>query len=95
MRQWLIRFAGAAVLVALLGYIPSLVYRSDGYVRYRRMVDELADLERKIQARRVENGVLRREVRRLRADPEAIAAVARDELGLVKPGDIVIQIERP
>ncbi len=95
MRQWLIRLTGAAVLVALLGYIPSFVYRSDGYVRYRKMVDELDELERRNAARRAENAVLKREVRRLRSDPAAITAVARDELGLVKPGEIVIQIERP
>jgi cell division protein FtsB len=95
MRQWLIRFTGAAVLVALLGYIPTFIYRSDGYVRYRKMLDELAELARRTEAQRAENAALRRDVRRLRTDPAAIAAVARDELGLVKPGEIVIQIERP
>ncbi len=95
MRQWLIRFTGAALLVAILGYVPSVIYRSDGYVRYRHMVDELGELERKNAATRVENAGLRREARRLRADPEALTAVARDELGLVKPGEIVIQIEKP
>ena len=95
MRQWLIRFTGAAVLVALLCYIPSFIYRSDGYVRYRKMLDGLAELTLRNEALRAENAALRRDVRRLRTDPEAITSVARDELGLVKPGEIVIQIERP
>jgi cell division protein FtsB len=95
MRQWLIRLAGAAVLVVLLGAVPQLIYRSDGYVRYRRMLGELAEIERKNAGLRRENAALRRDVRRLRADPSALEAAARDELGLVKPGEIVIQIERP
>ena len=44
---------------------------------------------------KLQNAALRRDVRRLRADPSAIEAAARDELGLVKPGEIVIQIEKP
>ena len=95
MRQWLIRFTGAAVLVVLLGAIPDLIYRSDGYVRYRKMLNELAELARRNEAQRAENAALRRDVHRLRTDPAAIGAVARDELGLVKPGEIVIQIEKP
>ena len=59
------------------------------------MLDDLGELERRNEALRVENASLRRDVRRLRTDPEAIVSVARDELGLVKPGEIVIQIERP
>jgi cell division protein FtsB len=95
MRPWLIRFTGAAMLVALLGYVPSFIYRSDGYVHYRKLEDELDALARRNDALRAENAALRRDVHRLRTDPEAITSVARDELGMVKPGEIVIQIERP
>jgi cell division protein FtsB len=95
MRQWLIRLAGAAVLVVLLGAVPQLIARSDGYLRYQRMLDELTELERRNAELKLQNAALRRDVRRLRGDPAAIEAAARDELGLVKPGEIVIQIEKP
>ncbi len=94
-RVWLYRFTGAALISALMAYVPYLIYRGDGYVRYRKMQDDLADIERKNEALRLANHELRREVRHLRDDPAAITAVARDELGLVKPGEIVIQIEKP
>ena len=38
---------------------------------------------------RSENARLRKDSHRLRTDPAAIEAVARDELGLLRPGEIV------
>src|SRR5262245_20799284 len=94
-RDWLIRFSGAALITALLAYVPYLVYRGDGFVKLRKMHEDLDDFQKKNDALRVQNQELRREIRHLRSDPAAITAVARDELGLVKPGEIVIQIEKP
>ena len=94
-RIWLIRIGGAALITALLAYLPYLVYRGDGFVKLRKMRDDLDEIHKRNEALRVQNQELRREIRRLRNDPAAITAVARDELGLVKPGEIVIQIEKP
>ena len=46
-------------------------------------------LEREIDQLRRDNLRMRREARRLREDPAAIEAVARHELGLIRPGEIV------
>jgi cell division protein FtsB len=94
-RAWLVRLSCAALLAALLVVVPVLVYRGDGYARYRKLSDDLEEIDRKNEALRLENRALKREVKHLRSDPEALTAVARDELGLVKPGEIVIQIEKP
>ena len=40
-----------------------------------------------------DNAVLRDEARRLRDDPSTIEAVARGELGLVRPGEILVTIK--
>jgi len=40
-----------------------------------------------------ENAALRDEARRLRSDPATIESVARGELGLVKPGEILVTIK--
>ena len=40
-----------------------------------------------------ENAQLIARVEALRGDPEVIATVARDQLGLVRPGEIVIRFE--
>jgi cell division protein FtsB len=53
-------------------------------VRHRR---DHAALEQAITDLREKNQRLRDEARRLREDPATIEAVARHELGLVKPGE--------
>jgi cell division protein FtsB len=90
---WGWRLVAAAMVAALLAWVPWLVYESDGYVRLRTMQGQRTDLERGNERRRLENEALRRELRRLRHDPEALGGVARDELGLVRPGEIVLQLE--
>ncbi len=55
-------------------------------MRARRQYVELAaDLARKRQ----ENDRLRADIRRLREDPKAIESVAREELGLMRDGELV------
>jgi cell division protein FtsB len=42
---------------------------------------------------RNENAALRDQQRRLREDPRAIEAVAREELGLIRPGEILVIVK--
>ena len=46
-------------------------------------------LERELNRLRRENRRMRHEARRLREDPAAIEALARRELGLLRPGEVV------
>lgn len=46
-------------------------------------------LEREIDQLRRDNRRMRSEARRLREDPAAIEAIARRELGLIRPGEVV------
>jgi cell division protein FtsB len=52
-----------------------------------------ADIAMAIERLRAENARLRDEVRRLRFDPAAIEALARQQLGLIKPGEILFIIK--
>ena len=73
----------AAVLVAntIVGDRGLLVLRA-ARLEHRRLAGSAAALRR-------ENDRLRTEARRLREDPRAIEEVARQELGLVEPGELV------
>ena len=53
---------------------------------------DLADSVRKL---RYENAHLRANVRRLQKDPEAITAIAREEFGLIHPGEILVIPRNP
>ena len=55
-------------------------------MRARRQYDQLA---RSLEDLKRENARLRDNARRLREDPTAIESLAREELGLVRPGEVV------
>jgi cell division protein FtsB len=46
-----------------------------------------------IERLRAENVRLREDARRLRSDPGTIEALARQELGLIKPGEVLFIIK--
>ena len=45
-----------------------------------------------LSALQLENAALRNEAKRLESDPGTIEAVAREELGLVRPGEILVVV---
>jgi cell division protein FtsB len=54
---------------------------------------EYAALERSLERARAENAELREMARRLREDPAAIEEAARQELGLIKPGEMLFIVK--
>jgi cell division protein FtsB len=51
---------------------------------------EYVRAEQRLEDLRNENAGLRHEARRLESDPAAIEAIAREELGLIKRGEILV-----
>ncbi len=60
--------------------------------RVWRLMQEVDSLEREVAVLRVETSRLTAEVDRLRSDPEFIEQMARERLGLIKPGDRVYKL---
>jgi cell division protein FtsB len=56
------------------------------------MKQEVESLEREIVTLRAETGRLSATVNRLRTDPDFIEQMAREALGLVKPGERVLKL---
>jgi cell division protein FtsB len=76
---------GVAALV-ILGY------GGQSLARVWQMKQEVESLEREIAGLRVETAELSAAVARLRSDPDSIEKVAREALGLVKPGERVLKL---
>ncbi|MCB9561730.1 MAG: septum formation initiator family protein [Kofleriaceae bacterium] len=89
-RRWLSRAAVALVIALVVAWVPWRASAGDRIERLRAQLaqtrDESAELE---QA----NAHLEREIRGLRSDPEIIEEHARDELGMVYPGELVIRVQ--
>jgi cell division protein FtsB len=79
--------AGAALLGIYL--LSSLVLGEMGMVKYYRMKGQYQALVEDIARLKQDNAKMIREVHALKTDPACIERIARDKLGLARPGEIV------
>lgn len=64
-----------------------------GFRRYLSLKADVQSLTDRNHALEEQNAQLLREVEALRSDPKALERAAREELGFVKPGEIVLNLE--
>ncbi len=90
-RRRAIAFVLGSVFVA--GSLAAL-FGSGGYVELRRQDRENAKLEAEVRAARIRVAQLTAHVKGLESDPTYRERVAREQLGLVKPGEFSILLPR-
>ena len=92
-RRWGRRLRLVGLVVILLVILSAVGER--GLVPLYRLSRTRAELQREIARHRESNAQLAEEVRALREDPAHLEAIARDELGLVRPGESVYDFRPP
>ena len=83
------RVAGAALLLLLV--VGLGVYGWQGVVRLRELREQLGALERENVALRQQADRLAQTIDRLRNDPVYLERIAREERGMVRPGETVLK----
>ncbi len=90
-RRWAGRIGLALALAAGLAYLP---YRlRDTGPTAPQLEAELARTRAETARLRAENARHAREIEALRTDPEAVEDLARDDLGMVREGELIIRLE--
>lgn len=83
---------GLVLLLLFLGLLLLLSLLQDrGLLQIYRMARVKTHLEREVATLKEESALLRKEVERLRRSPSWTEEIARRDLGLVRPGEIVYQ----
>jgi cell division protein FtsB len=78
--QYVLLFVGGVLVVnALVG--------DKGLLEMMKKREQYRALEQTLTRTRAENARLREEARRLKEDPAAIEEIAREDIGLIKPGE--------
>lgn len=92
------RRRGRRLLYALIGFVVCVLV-VDSLIGERGLFETIrarrqhGKLQTEIDGVRLENARLREQARQLREDPATIEAIARRELGLIKPGEILFIIK--
>ncbi|HKF26114.1 MAG TPA: septum formation initiator family protein [Candidatus Acidoferrum sp.] len=86
---------GRALLgICVFGLFLHDIFGTHGYLAMRRTKQDIQRVKEEIARLNRENGELAQEVKALKSDPHKIESIARDELGLARPGEVIIKIPK-
>ena len=84
---------GRAILVlCVFALFIHDIFGTHGFLAMRRTKLEIERVQKDINRLTKENAELSDEVKSLKTDPHKIESIARDELGLAKPNEVIIKI---
>jgi cell division protein FtsB len=83
---WIQRLMVFLTLVVL----ADSLFGERGFAARARFQRAFVESRQQLAAVQDENAGLREQIRRLQSDPDAIEAVAREELGLIRPGELLV-----
>jgi cell division protein FtsB len=90
MQGVIVRIALGVFGVLTVAMLLLAIFNDKGALQVRAQSQKLSTLESEIKKLESENKQLTDEIQALRSDPATIEKFAREELKLVKPGEIVL-----
>ena len=92
MRGFLRRNMSIFLLAGLLLLVIQDIFGTHGVLAMRRAQKQAAQVKQEIQQLDNENQQLRDKVKSLKSEPQAIERIAREEMGLARPGEYIFKI---
>lgn len=86
------KLLGVAAALAVLLVLAS-VADARGFRRYLKLRQDVAGIVERNRLMALQNEQLRREIAALRKEPAALEQAVREELGYIRPGEIVFHLE--
>jgi cell division protein FtsB len=84
-----------ALFLILVSSLLNALFGDHGFIELLKSHERLETLEREVAAIETENRELLADIRSLKTSPLAIERLAREQLGLVRPGEIILVIRKP
>jgi cell division protein FtsB len=82
-------------IIALIALVVGSFFGDRGFLRMVAQRERTESLRLEIDELRGENGRLAAEIAALKSDPRAVEKLAREELGLARPGETVFLVHEP
>lgn len=90
MQGLIVRIAVGVFGLLTVAMLLLAVFNDKGALQVRAQSNKLSGLESEISTIDADNKKLTEEIQALRTDPNTIEKLAREELKLVKPGEVVL-----
>ncbi|HTQ97251.1 MAG TPA: septum formation initiator family protein [Candidatus Acidoferrum sp.] len=71
------------------------VFGTHGFLAMRQKQKEIQKVSSVLDKLNKENALLEQDVQDLKSDPQTIRRIAREELGLAQPGEVIIKLPAP
>ncbi|NVJ10510.1 septum formation initiator family protein [Myxococcus sp. AM001] len=89
-RKFLVVAVGVAAALSLVSVVDA-----KGFRRYLSLRQDVESVQARNRSLSTQNEALRKEIAALRKDPAALERAVREELGFVKPGELIFHLESP
>jgi len=93
--RWLRQYGRGLLGLLVAVMIVHDIFGTHGFLAMRRTRDEIKKVQANLDKLNQENLELQQEVKDLKTDPRLIEKIARDDLGLARPGEVIIRIPQP
>jgi cell division protein FtsB len=90
--RWELKSYRGAILGLILVCVALVVHEifgANGYLALRRQKKQYQELQQQIQSLKQQNQQLQNQIQGLKSDPHAIEKMARDQMHLARPGEII------
>jgi cell division protein FtsL len=89
---YLRRNARRILVLALFALFVHDIFGPHGFLAMRRTQKQIDEVREQISKMNQENKSLAEEVNSLKTDPRAIERIARGEMGLARPGELIFKL---
>jgi cell division protein FtsB len=93
MRDFLRRNSTWFLVTGLIFLVLQDIFGTHGVLAMRRSQQQAVEIQKEIQQLNTENQKLQDRVKALKTDPSTIERIAREEMGLARPGEYIFKIQ--
>lgn len=91
-RKLIRRYGRQVLVIFVVVLLIHDIFGPHGFLVMRRKQQEIQKVNAQLERLNKENAALEQNVKDLKTDPQTIRKIAREELGLAKPGEIIIKL---
>lgn len=91
-RKFIHQYGRHLLVIFVVVLLVHDIFGQHGYLVMRRKQQEIRKVNAELDRLNKENAALEQNVKDLKTDPQTIRKIAREELGLAKPGEIIIKL---